>query len=169
MLRVALLADTHGALDPRIAALVAECDLVVHGGDIGSAGVLEALRPRSGRVVAVRGNNDLPGQWPAADRERLGGLAERDGLELPGGLLAVEHGHQALPAAHRHAVLRRRYPQARAILYGHSHRLVLDREARPWVLNPGAAGRARTYGGPSCILLNIAGADWSLEVRRFAP
>ncbi len=59
MLRVAILADTHGRLDARVEALVADCDLAVHGGDIGNAGVLERLHPRQGRVIAVTGNNDI--------------------------------------------------------------------------------------------------------------
>jgi hypothetical protein len=35
--RVAILADTHGFLDPRVAEQVAECDLAIHAGDIGGA------------------------------------------------------------------------------------------------------------------------------------
>jgi uncharacterized protein len=167
MLRIAILSDTHGVLSAEVAALVTACDLAVHGGDVGGAAVLDALRPRQGRIVAVRGNNDLPDKWPSQDRERLSALPLRDTLELPGGLLVVEHGHRALPATRRHAVLRARYPQARAVVYGHSHHLILDQDALPWVLNPGAAGRARTYGGPSCILLHIRGEHWSLEARRF--
>jgi hypothetical protein len=38
----------------------------------------------------------------------------------------------------------------------------------PWVLNPGAAGRTRTYGGPSCLLLIAGETDWKVEVHRFA-
>jgi hypothetical protein len=36
------------------------------------------------------------------------------------------------------------------------------------VLNPGAAGRTRTYGGPSCLLLIAGETDWKVEVHRFA-
>ncbi|MGC9008626.1 MAG: metallophosphoesterase family protein [Halothiobacillaceae bacterium] len=54
MIRVALVADTHGMLDERIAEIVADCDLVVHAGDIGAPRVLAALQPKSGRVMAVR-------------------------------------------------------------------------------------------------------------------
>ena len=45
---------------------------------------------------------------------------------------------QALRAAH---------PQARGIVYGHTHRLLIDRSEEPWVLNPGAAGRIRNGSG----------------------
>lgn len=166
MLRVALLADTHGHLDPRIAALVAECDLAIHGGDIGNADVLSQLQPRSGRVHAVLGNNDVPHKWPEHQRALLASIPWEARVELPGGLLVVVHGHR-LPAANRHARLRERYSEARVVIYGHSHRLVADREARPWVLNPGAAGRERTHGGPACMVLNAAEHGWTLAVHRF--
>ena len=167
--RVLILSDTHGVLDPRIGALVAGCDIAVHGGDVGNAGVLDALRPRSGRVVAVRGNNDLPSKWPATDQLLLADLPDMAFVELPGGLLAVDHGHRLSPVRRRHELLRRRYSDVRAVVYGHSHRLTLDQDLQPWVLNPGAAGRARTFGGPSCILLSVRAGDWNLKIHRFPP
>jgi hypothetical protein len=168
MIRVAIVADTHGYLDPRIAALVHECDLAVHGGDIGNAGVLKALQPRSGRVHAVLGNNDVARKWPADEQALLANIPELTTIALPGGKLVVVHGHR-LPARTRHQRLRRQHPEARAIVYGHSHRLVADRDGNPWVLNPGAAGRARTYGGPSCIVLEASEQGWTLHIHRLAP
>jgi hypothetical protein len=166
MVSVAILSDTHGVLDPRVAALVADCDLAVHGGDIGNAGVLAALQPRTGRVAAVLGNNDVPHKWPAADQHLLDTLPLELTEDLPGGRLVVVHGHRT-PAKDRHAKLRRRFPEARAIVYGHSHRLVADRDTEPWVLNPGAAGRERTFGGPSCMVLRASHGGWSLAVHRY--
>ena len=166
MLRVAIISDTHGQLDPRIAEVVADCDLAVHGGDIGNAAVLAALQPRSGRVLAVLGNNDVVHKWPAAEQHLLDELPLETAEDLPGGRLVVVHGHR-VPARDRHQRLRRRFPEARAIVYGHSHRLAADQDAEPWVLNPGAAGRERTYGGPSCMVLSAGHHRWSLAVQRF--
>ena len=164
--RVALLADTHGALDARIAAEVARCDYAVHAGDVGNAGVLAALRPQLG-LVAVRGNNDTPAKWPREDQGLLAALPTTESLTLPGGTLVVVHGHRAGGVDQRHARLRKQFPEARAVVYGHSHRLVCDRDAQPWVLNPGAAGRARTFGGPSCLILLAGPRVWRVEVQRF--
>lgn len=165
--RVALVADTHGFLDPRIEAIAAACDRVVHAGDIGDDGILAALdRPPAAPAVAVRGNNDTERHWPADAQTRRAGLAEAASLPLPGGELVVVHGHR-LPARNRHARLRRQYPAARAIVCGHSHRLALDTGTIPWVLNPGAAGRSRTYGGPSCLVLVATMADWTVTPYRF--
>jgi putative phosphoesterase len=169
MIRVVLLADTHGHLDARIAKLIPRTDDAVHAGDIGNAEVLKQIQPRTGRVIAVVGNNDLPAKWPAEDRDLLRTLPEHAELALPGGMLAVVHGHRALPAARRHQRLRQQFPYARAVVYGHSHRLALDRDVEPWVLNPGAAGRARTFGGPTCMLLTATETRWSIVVKRFPP
>jgi putative phosphoesterase len=164
---VALIADTHGYLDPRIGAIVATCDAVVHAGDIGNAAVLHALKPRQDIVVAIRGNNDVPAKWPSEDSNQLTRLEDTALLELPGGNLIVVHGDRHNPVTKRHQKLRQHYTSARAIVYGHSHRLVIDDNAFPWILNPGAAGRVRTYGGPSCLILSATHELWQLTVQHF--
>ena len=166
--RVAILADTHGWVDPRVVAIVARCDLAVHVGDIGNAGVLTRLRPRRGSVWAVRGNNDRPIDWPAQDQDLLATIPAQVELTLPGGTLIVIHGHQT-NARERHERLRKRFPLARALVYGHSHRLVVDQLAEPWVINPGAAGRNRTFGGPTCLVLIAREGEWQVETYRFQP
>lgn len=161
-----LLSDTHGAVDPVILALAEKCDAIVHAGDIGSRDVLKALHAATGLVYAVRGNNDTPAKWPRPDRAAVQRLPEELLLQLPGGLLAVAHGDRVQPAAKRHAGLRRCYPLARAVVYGHTHRLTCDGGSRPWVLNPGAAGKTRTFGGPSCMLLDASEGCWSVRAMR---
>lgn len=167
--RFCLLSDTHGRLDPRILSVAADCDHIVHAGDLGNAAVLESLLATGRPVVAVRGNNDLKTKWPPADLDTLSNLPNHAVLDLPGGRLAVEHGHRANPVADRHARLRQRYPDVRAVVYGHSHRQTIDRQRRPWILNPGAAGRSRTFGGPSCLVLDASRTDWTVKEIRFPP
>jgi putative phosphoesterase len=165
-LRVLLLADTHGHLDARIAALARECDIAVHAGDVGSWAVIDALRAGVAQVIAVRGNNDVPSKWPRGERDAAGAFGDIARIDLPGGVLVATHGDAYAPAT-RHARLRAAHADARAIVYGHSHRLVVDDGASPWILNPGAAGRARTYGGPSCLVLEASARTWRVEARRF--
>ncbi|WP_420429497.1 metallophosphoesterase family protein [Algiphilus sp.] len=165
-IRLCLLADTHGILDPRIAAVAQGCDHVVHAGDIGSEAVLDECAAGTASVHGVRGNNDTAEKW-RGDPAICARLPASIRLALPGGTLAVVHG-DAWPARDRHRRLRAAYPDAAAVLYGHSHRLIVDDSARPWILNPGAAGRARTYGGPSCLLLSVSDSAWEIAVQRFA-
>ncbi len=165
-MRVLLLSDTHGALDARIADLAQGCELAVHAGDVGASAVLDALAAAAGRVLAVRGNNDVPGKWRGALAD-LAALPEVLDIPLPGGRLVVTHGHRQ-SAGQRHARLRATYADARVVLYGHSHRSGLDLGGPVWVVNPGAAGRARTFGGASCMILEAAETDWRIAVHRFA-
>lgn len=163
--RVCLLADTHGDVDSRIAGLAATADCVVHAGDVGDATVLDILATTDAEVIAVRGNNDTRECW-RGDPAVLQALPLEARVPLTGGELVVVHG-DAWPARNRHARLRATYPEAHAVVYGHSHRLVVDDEDRPWILNPGAAGRTRTYGGPACLMLDVADGDWRVTVHRF--
>jgi putative phosphoesterase len=166
-MRVLIVSDTHGRLHPAILKLAERTDHVVHAGDIGGPGILDALAAGERQLTAVRGNNDQASRWPAAHKSMLESLPLTNSLELPGGELAVEHGDRINPAARRHEILRQRFPQARMIIYGHSHRLIIDREHTPQVINPGAAGRSRTYGGSSCIMLSISRGRWILRPYRF--
>ena len=163
---VAIVSDTHGFLDPRIAKIVQDCHYAVHAGDVMAASVLDAMRPRSGRVVAVAGNNDIPEKWSEFEADIVQQLPHVAELKLPGGILAIEHGHRHGQHAPRHDLLRRTHPHA--IVYGHSHQLVCDQEKKPWVINPGAVGRVRTHGGPSCLVLTATIESWTLEPHRFA-
>ena len=165
--KVALLSDTHGYLDGRIAEVIEHSDWIIHAGDIGNATLLHRLAQLGGNVVAVRGNNDNYSHWPQEDHDILDALADERQVLLPGGSIVVTHGHRINPAIKRHPRFRRQYPGAKAVVYGHSHRLVVDTEQAPWILNPGAAGRARTYGGPSCLILTIKAEQWHVQHHRF--
>jgi len=167
-IRIGIISDTHGHLDPRIAALLVDCDIAVHAGDIMGQTVLEDMRPRSGRVVAVRGNNDTEQVWHRDEHAALGKIGEEASIDLPGGSLAVVHGHQYGGNHPQHDSMRERFPTARAIVYGHSHKMLCDLNISPWVINPGAAGRIRTRGCPSCLILEASQGEWQLSERRFS-
>jgi putative phosphoesterase len=166
-IQIGLVSDTHGVIDDRVLAALRGCRAIVHAGDVGDAAVLERLADPGRSVHAVRGNNDTPEHWSGRALEVLDRLPREVTLELPGGRLVVVHGDRVNPASRRHDRLRLHYGGARAVVYGHSHRLVVDQAAEPWILNPGAAGRARTFGGPSCIRLTIDGGRWAVESLRF--
>ena len=80
---VAIVSDTHGQLDKRIADIVKQADIAVHAGDIGDASVLEAMQPKSGQVYAVAGNNDHPVHWPAIQSETLKSIPQVAEFDLP--------------------------------------------------------------------------------------
>lgn len=160
--RVIIVSDTHGWVDPRVIAEISPDDIVVHAGDIGSAGVLDACS-KAHRLVAVAGNNDVAAKWASDELEVLAGLPEQHELDLPGGRLVVIHGHQFPQVRSRHARLRETFSHARCVVYGHSHRRVVDDDFEPWVVNPGAAGKTRAHGGTGFLRLDISEANWSLQ------
>ncbi|HQT43808.1 MAG TPA: YfcE family phosphodiesterase [Halothiobacillus sp.] len=162
---VGIISDTHGAIENPILVLMQQCDVIVHAGDILDPDILRRATPKSGHIIAVRGNNDTAEQWPRGTARLLESLPETALLKLPGGVLVVEHGHRVNPAHQRHEKLRARHPNARVIVYGHTHHRVVDTQEPIWVLNPGAAGKVRAYGGAGCLVLHATAAHWWVEEK----
>ncbi len=152
--RIGLISDSHGPIDARIASALADRDVVVHAGDVGGPEILATLNAPV--TVGVYANTDTREGWAGA----LVGLPESVCIDVRGGTIVVIHGHKFPRAKRRHAQLRARFGDARVIVYGHSHRRCIDDEDNPWVINPGACGRARTFGGPSAVLLDWRSRRW---------
>ena len=168
IVRLAIISDTHGYIDPPVVEVIRRCDQVLHAGDICGAHVLEQLHQLKSQVTAVAGNNDAAGLWPIEATEVVNALPKIARLQLPGGELVVEHGHLHGMQQPDHASLRLTHPQARVIVYGHTHCMLVDKENTPWVVNPGAAGATRTNGGASCLILTAsASKEWDVEMLRF--
>lgn len=160
---VAVISDTHGYLDPRIIEVIRECDIAIHAGDICGVDILDSMQPKSGKVIAVTGNND-----PYCHITNTK-LPEVLSVDLPGGKITIEHGH--VHGAHKpdHDSLRKAHSDAKLIIYGHTHKQVIDKTNSPWVINPGAAGETRTHGGPSCLVIECSEEkEWQINKYRFA-
>jgi uncharacterized protein len=131
--RVVVLSDTHAprrwrSCPPRVAEHLRGADLILHAGDVCTARVLEELAEYA-PVVAVFGNNDAPdvADW---------GAAETAEFDLDG--LSVAMVHDSGPAVGRLARMRRRFPRADLVVFGHSH-IPLDESAYGLrILNPGS-------------------------------
>ena len=165
--RIGIISDTHGYLDPRIAEVIEGCDLGIHAGDIMGHHILKQMQPRSGDVIAVRGNNDNESVWSPEEHAALKPLDHVASIKLQGGTLVVIHGHLHGGNHPKHSIMRHQFPDARAIVYGHTHVMTCDKESMPWVINPGASGQVRTHGGPSCLILEVSNDDWKIESIRF--
>lgn len=162
---VGILSDSHGYLHPGIRDAVNQCDYIVHAGDIFNANVLEQLEPKK-ELIAVAGNNDFPDFWDSSEADIVNALPKNHNLTLPGGVLAVEHGHR-LGNMPNHTDLRWDHADARLIVYGHTHKRVIDQKEVPWVVNPGASGKVRNHGGSSCLILRASEKKWEIETILF--
>jgi len=115
-MRVAVLSDTHAprrwkSCPPAVADQLRGADLILHAGDVCIAGVLDELTAFA-PVRAVCGNNDGPDvvAWGAPETLEL----DLDGLR-------VAMIHDSGPATGRTARMRRRFPTADLVVFGHSH------------------------------------------------
>jgi uncharacterized protein len=131
---VAVVSDTH--MPARARALPADCverllraDLIVHAGDHADAASVAALQALGPPVVAVHGNVDteeVRRLLPEVARVRVG-------------TLEIGVVHDAGPAAGRLGRMRRRFPQAGLVIFGHSHIPLVERDAGGFtILNPGS-------------------------------
>jgi putative phosphoesterase len=159
-LTIGIISDTHSHLDQRIIALLKECDYAIHAGDICGDAILNAMQPKTGEIFVVAGNNDH-------HCHKSGPLVNEISLHLPHGKISIEHGHEHGMSHPSHQSMREKYVDSRIIVYGHTHKQVVDKEACPWVVNPGAAGIVRNHGGPSCLVLRCDHDDWQVEMIRF--
>jgi len=135
---IAIISDTHMPRGTR--RLPSSCvqrlraaDLIVHAGDLNTVEVLDELRGL-GEVVAVHGNVD-----DAALRATLPASAT---VMADGRRLAITH--DGGPARGRLERLRRRFPQADAVIFGHSHIPLHERAPDGFqILNPGSPTERR--------------------------
>ena len=95
--RLLLLSDTHGQLNPQILALAGDVDTIVHAGDIGHPDVLTALTATGQALHAVRATTTSTRNGPRTDIPLLDALDDQLAIELPGGVLVVEHGDRVNP------------------------------------------------------------------------
>jgi putative phosphoesterase len=127
---IGLISDTHGLLRPDVFTALAGVELILHAGDVGGDDILDELGTIA-PVLAVYGNTDPPGN------PRLAMAIDR---EIAGVGVHVSHGHEVgAPTAQR---LLARY-SADVIVYGHTHRGLIERFDGRLVINPGAAGPRR--------------------------
>ena len=146
MQRIVVLSDTHlRASRPRrlpdtVWAAIADCQLVLHAGDVVDASLLDALNEQQVPYRAVLGNND----------HTLGdALPERDQFDIEQVRVAMVHDSGATKG--RPARLRRWFPDAQIVVFGHSHTPCNEWHDGQLLFNPGSPTERRrqpahTYG-----------------------
>ena len=144
-MRVGVISDTHGRLRPEVFEVFKAVDHILHAGDVGKPEILielEAIAP----VTAVYGNVDGPEL-----RARLPQVAE---IELDGFAIVVTHGDQF--GSPTPAKLHEAFPKAEIIVYGHTHKPLLELVDRTvTVMNPGGAGHPRFNLKPSVGIMEL--------------
>lgn len=150
-MRVVVLSDTHmrrawpkRVLPPQVLDAVAGADAVLHAGDVVEGHVLAGLEA-AGPVHAVLGNNDTTLRDV---------LPEELELDLAGVRVAMVH--DSGPRAGRAGRLRRRFPNASVVVFGHSHDPVCETTADGVLLfNPGSPTERRRQPFPTYGVLDL--------------
>ena len=160
MTRALVLADTHirqgsrRRLPASVYAELERADVILHAGDLVVHDVLDDLG-RFGPLHAVLGNNDvgLSGMLPTSL------VLDIDGVKL--GMT-----HDSGPAPGRAGRLKRRFPDAAVVVFGHSH--------IPWneagvegqlLFNPGSPTERRGQPRHTFGLLTVEGGRVTAEIR----
>jgi len=129
-LRVGVLSDTHGHLDPKILEVFKGVDHILHAGDIGLPWLvleLEQIAP----VTAVLGNNDAGLEFKETEI-----LALKDRKFLVHHIIELPD-----PAARIKKRIIRENPDV--VIFGHTHKPFCETVGQTLYFNPGYAGKPR--------------------------
>jgi putative phosphoesterase len=145
--KIGVISDTHGHLDPRVEKIFAGVDHILHAGDIGYASIileLEMIAP----VTAVAGNCDTDIGYPLTNV-----------VELSGKKCLVHHivsPHQL--SENIRSRISRDHPDL--VVFGHTHKPFAQTLEGIFFLNPGYSGKPKHGTERSVALLHIEGGKF---------
>jgi uncharacterized protein len=147
---IGVISDTHGRFDPKIPGIFKSVSHILHAGDIGNLRVLQELK-RIASVTAVFGNVDEGNVPPGVDEEKT--------LQLCG--LRIFMIHILGSPQHLHRAVQHRIDQVKpdVVVFGHSHKPLIERHGNVLYFNPGSAGPKRFSLPRSVGLLRIQHAE----------
>jgi len=137
-MRLAIISDTHlprgaRALPEECVRRLREADAILHAGDLMDVSVLAELEALGPPVHVVRGNVDAAELQARLPLTRV--------VEAAGARVAMLH--DAGPADGRLSRMRRRFPDADAVVFGHSHIPLHEERDGFAIFNPGSPTERR--------------------------
>lgn len=152
-----VLADTHiprraKRLPGGLVWHLEEADFVIHAGDLMDASLIDELEEYGGMVLAVRGNLDPPDFRLPEVRE----------IEINGVKIAVIHDAGRREGRARR--MRRQFPEARVVVFGHSHVPHLEDDGEQMLLNPGSPTDKRRQPDYTFAVMQIENGAVSAEI-----
>jgi putative phosphoesterase len=131
-MKIGIISDTHGLLRAQVFDVFQGVQHILHAGDVGDPGILTELAAIA-PVTAVWGNvdgMDLRARIPEIARLELGGVR-----------IVILHGMQlGSPTPQKAAAA---HPDAGLVVFGHSHRPIIQQAGPTLAVNPGSAGPRR--------------------------
>jgi putative phosphoesterase len=158
-MRIGLLSDTHGYLDPKVLHYFQDCDEIWHAGDIGDVAIIHQLQ-RFKPLRAVTGNID------GKELQRL--LPENQHFDCEGIRVWITHIGGKPP--HYNPRVKAELKKSRPALFvcGHSHLCSIQRDPtqhQMLFINPGAAGNHGFHQIKTIVRFEIENAQFhNMEV-----
>jgi len=145
-MKIGIISDTHGFLDPKIPGLFTGVSHILHAGDIGLDSIiaeLEAIAP----VTAVLGNTDGSAVFRLTET-----------VTLAGRKFLVHH---IVTPGELKEPLRLRIARERpdVVVFGHTHRACWTTLDGVGFLNPGYAGKPKSGAERSVAILHCNGTE----------
>jgi putative phosphoesterase len=130
--------------------------MIVHAGDLMRLSVLRELEAIGPPVIAVHGNVD--------DAEVRAALPAR--VQFAAGEATIAVVHDAGPARGRLARLRARFPAADAVIFGHSHIPLHERDPDSGfqIFNPGSPTERRRQPEHTMGMAQVSGGQVRFEL-----
>jgi putative phosphoesterase len=156
---IAIISDTHmprgsRRLPERCVVRLRAADLIMHAGDFGAHSVLRDLQSL-GEVIAVHGNVD--------DAELRSALPASRTVQAEGTRIGLVH--DAGRAGGRISRLRALFPNADAVVFGHSHVPLHDRSPDGFqIFNPGSPTERRRAPGHTMGIARISAGVVTFEL-----
>lgn len=151
-MRVGLVSDTHGLVDPALGRLFKGCQSILHAGDVVGDHVLTRLKAIA-PVHAVRGNNDTGTSLPEHLTLDLGPVRA---------LVLHQLGKTERPTAAAAKLIES--TQVGLVVFGHSHVPLVERRGEVLFVNPGSAG-PRRFSLPRCAgTLDVSGREMRIRI-----
>lgn len=145
-MKIGVISDTHGWLDPRVEKILAGVKHILHAGDIGHATLileLQFIAP----VTAVQGNcdNDL-------------GYRLTETIELAQKKFLIHHiiNPHALTKTAGDAITKEK---PHAVIFGHTHKRYAETVNGIFYFNPGYAGKPKFGTERSVAILHLDGPE----------
>ena len=156
---IAVISDTHLPRgERRIPDACLEhmraADLILHGGDVMTAAVYAELEQIGPPLLAIHGNAD--------DDELRERLPKQRTVDAEGVSIAMVHNGG--PAAGRLERMRKRFPDADAVVFGHSHMPLHEEQDGFQIFNPGSPTERRRSPAHTMGLARVGDRSISFEL-----
>ena len=158
-MKIAVISDTHMPRGKRRLPVehLRDADLILHAGDLSTAAVLDELEALGPPVAAVLGNVDEPALAARLPEERI----------VAAGGARIAMVHDAGPGKGRLERMRIRFPDADAVVFGHSHIPLHEERDGFQIFNPGSPTDRRRQPRHTMGLADV-GADGRVAFRLVA-